>query len=409
MGGVWLRARAELRSGWKTMLALGILVGIAGGLVIGAVAGARRTDSAYDRFIAASNTAQVLMPNGGAIFGFAEIDFDKVVAFPEVADSARLSFLIASGRTSNGVEFLPIAGRNQFVPFVSGDGKFDRVLNRMRAVTGRLPNPRATDEIAISYSFATRYHVKAGDTFMLQLFQPSDLQHVTIFPVGTGSRVLTHIVGVEAAPGELPPGNGYPPIHLTTAFYDRYARGMAAFDALAVKLKSDADLPAFRDRVDREGITPGPRGVRTIQLFSSIDEGKPVQRSIHVQAVALWLLALLGGISALLIVSQTLSRQASLESGDNETLRGLGMTGANLRNVALIRLVAIALLGSMVTVGVAFALSPLTPIGLAHIVEPRHGSSFDVVALGAGAVLLALLVVVGGLPGAIRAARPRAG
>src|SRR3989442_1310540 len=48
-----MRFRAELRSGWRTCLTLALLAGIAGGLVIAGIAGARRTDSALARHLEA--------------------------------------------------------------------------------------------------------------------------------------------------------------------------------------------------------------------------------------------------------------------------------------------------------------------------------------------------------------------
>src|SRR5438270_11705227 len=55
MTAVWMRARAELRAGRRSLIALALLLGIFGAVAMTAGAGARRTDSAYDRFVAATN------------------------------------------------------------------------------------------------------------------------------------------------------------------------------------------------------------------------------------------------------------------------------------------------------------------------------------------------------------------
>jgi ABC-type uncharacterized transport system permease subunit len=52
MAAVWARARAELRRRWQATVLLVMVVGLAGGAVMAAVAGARRTDSGMDRFLA---------------------------------------------------------------------------------------------------------------------------------------------------------------------------------------------------------------------------------------------------------------------------------------------------------------------------------------------------------------------
>ena len=51
MGAVWLRLRAELRQQWRGWLALAVLLGLIGGVAVTAAAGARRTDTAYPRFL----------------------------------------------------------------------------------------------------------------------------------------------------------------------------------------------------------------------------------------------------------------------------------------------------------------------------------------------------------------------
>src|SRR5215216_6701727 len=51
---VWLAARAGMRRRVGATVALAMLVGLAGGVVLAAVAGASRTDTAMDRFLAYS-------------------------------------------------------------------------------------------------------------------------------------------------------------------------------------------------------------------------------------------------------------------------------------------------------------------------------------------------------------------
>ena len=64
MAGIWARFRSEARWRWRGWLALAVLVGVGGGAVLGIVAGARRTDSAYERFVAESSPADYLVASG---------------------------------------------------------------------------------------------------------------------------------------------------------------------------------------------------------------------------------------------------------------------------------------------------------------------------------------------------------
>ena len=54
MGLVRACLRADLRRRWREWLALAVLVGALGGVVLAVLAGARRTEVAYERFLEAS-------------------------------------------------------------------------------------------------------------------------------------------------------------------------------------------------------------------------------------------------------------------------------------------------------------------------------------------------------------------
>jgi hypothetical protein len=70
MAWCWLRLRADLRRRWRPMLSLALLLGLIGGVVLTAAAGARRTDTAYPRLLQWANGAQVdILPEQGSGFG----------------------------------------------------------------------------------------------------------------------------------------------------------------------------------------------------------------------------------------------------------------------------------------------------------------------------------------------------
>jgi hypothetical protein len=55
----WLALRADLRQRWRALLSLAVLLGLIGGVVLTAAAGARRTDTAYPRLLTWANATQV--------------------------------------------------------------------------------------------------------------------------------------------------------------------------------------------------------------------------------------------------------------------------------------------------------------------------------------------------------------
>src|SRR5438128_12147173 len=70
VAAVWMAARAQLRRRWGATVALALLVGLAGGVVLAAVAGASRTDTAMDRFVAYSRPEEVFVSVNGPSVGW---------------------------------------------------------------------------------------------------------------------------------------------------------------------------------------------------------------------------------------------------------------------------------------------------------------------------------------------------
>ena len=83
MGSVWLGLRADFRRRWRPLAALALLLGLVGGVVLTAAAGARRTDTAYPRLLEWARAAQVdiLPDSSGLSAGY----FAALARLPQVA------------------------------------------------------------------------------------------------------------------------------------------------------------------------------------------------------------------------------------------------------------------------------------------------------------------------------------
>src|SRR5688500_13921609 len=84
MGAVLMRVRTELRAGWRAWLALALILGVSAGAAIAAMAGARRTDTAYPRFLRAQDAFDAVTGGGGEE-GYEE-HFAAVEKLPMVKD-----------------------------------------------------------------------------------------------------------------------------------------------------------------------------------------------------------------------------------------------------------------------------------------------------------------------------------
>lgn len=392
MAAVWYRFRAELRSRWRAWLGLGLLVGLAGGAVMALVAGARRTETAYARFLEAHNAYDVIVfdyeQRGSAIRGVG--DFDEIAALPLVEDSAE-----------GELDLIPLGSSSSVMAIAGRDGRIGRDINRFKILEGRRADPDRPDEAVVGFATAEDHDLEVGST--IQVLSPDDVERMTdpdeiaaaqrFFDQAPDGRL--RVVGIEASPGEFPPQNyaDMPMVHLTPAFHDLHLIDdpQTSAKVLLVRLRDGADgVSAFNAALDR--LSDGP----AYDALAQADQATAVERSIHLQAVTLWLLAGLVTVSATLILAQLLSRLAFVEGRDHPTLGALGMSGRDRTLLGVVRVAGIAGAGALAGVVVAVAASPLLPTGLARTAEPDLGTHLDAVVLGLGAMAtLAVVVAVG--------------
>jgi hypothetical protein len=164
----WLRL--ELCRRWRSLLVLALLVALATGTVLAAVAGARRGVSAVERL------QEVTLPATAAVLpnqpGF---DWDAVRALPEVEALATFVVTIYS---IDGVSYMD-AG----TWFPPGDDESMRTLERPIVLAGRLADPARADEAVVSPWFVRRYGLGIGDTATLRLAKPETID--SLYSTGT--------------------------------------------------------------------------------------------------------------------------------------------------------------------------------------------------------------------------------
>jgi ABC-type lipoprotein release transport system permease subunit len=402
VNAVWLRFRAESRTRWRAWLGLAVLVGLAAGAVMTLAAGARRTDSAYSRFLDAQKAYDVAIINypedGTAIF-----DFDKIAQLPAVADSARADY-----------EYYTFDAGN----LLGVDGQIGTDINRFKMLEGRRFDPERPDEMVVGFVLAEEHGLEVGDRVELlpreyieYLQSPDTVEHP--FPeetegltpeeiqaeIDAGRRLLEaaphgkmRIVGIEASPGEFPPqfAVNRPLVHLNPALYPHLAGvdDLGRHEALLVRLHGgERAVDGFLDVLERRS-----RG-RELQVIAQRDHAAAVERSLHFQAVALWLLAGLTALVALLIIGQLLARLTYLEAVEQPVLRALGMAPRERVGLSVLRALVIAVVGAVVGAAAALVASRFLPTGLARTAEPDPGFDVDPVALLLGVVLTVVVII----------------
>src|SRR5439155_10698018 len=163
MRPVWARLRSEAWTRWGSWLSLALLVGVGAGAVLGIAAGARRTDSAYPRFLASHAPGDFLMGNGFSSLGHV-IDLNAVARLRGVETTGVATFLPALGRTDSGRRILPGDAATAAI----ADGRFSNTIDRWKLIAGRRADPRRPDEAVASFEFARRFDVHVGSTLRLR-------------------------------------------------------------------------------------------------------------------------------------------------------------------------------------------------------------------------------------------------
>jgi hypothetical protein len=396
MAAVWARARAELRHRWRATVLLMVVVGLAGGAVMAAVAGARRTDSAMDRFLAYNRPMNV---------DVAGVDFDAVLGLPQVADADESAYLALAPSTPAGAP--DPSGLGSVNPFPAGHGRFLVTSERPIVVRGRLPDPARPLEVAVDETLAARRRLGPGQTLRMWAYlqrQFEQLSDSARLPAPAGPAFDFTVTGVVRQPADLTPVPvqkdviylGVNDLYLTPAFWRAHGRTVANLGVgVGVRLRGGlASLDAFQEAVRA---LPGGRHARFEVGSDAEQTAGRARRAMHVEAVALLAFAALTAVAGLLVAGQSVARQVQLDAGDQAVLRAVGMTRAQLVAVTLVRVALVGAGGALLAAALAVLASPLAPIGLARQAEVDPGLSVDlpVIAVGVVAVLAATLARAG--------------
>ena len=376
----WLVLRAEVRRRWRTWLMLALIAGLFAGAVQVSAAGARRTDAAYPSLVAWSQPPDVLLfsfPGQSQTFG--KFSMAAVARLPQVAQFA----VMADYGVGNLADVGILAPATEAVP--------DQFWHR-KILAGRLANPARPDEVTISFTVAEALNLGVGDILRVSLLTKTrDLV-----------KVALRVVGIDAAPAEFPPqaGTGSGLVWATPAFYREHQSDVEVYPSAAVRLRhGEADLPAVQQEITR--LANG----KVVNVYPLGPQAENTQRSIHLQAVTLWLVCGLLAVIGLLVLGQLLARQSFHDGVEYRTLLALGMSRRALFAVGLGRAAAVGAAGGALGALLAVLASPALPVGLAGVAEPNPGIHADGTVLAVGVVGAVLATMAGAAWPAWRAAR----
>lgn len=384
---VLYRARAQLRSSRAGAVLVVLLVGLACGVTLAAVAGARRTASAYPRMVEVTNAPEMLIsPNGDGTGtnGF----YDDVAALDGVRGVGTLRGipLVFAGGSERDGSMVPGA---TIIPL---DDKLGQTIGRAKVLQGRMWDPSRPEEFVVNRFFADDYDVAVGDTLTFDI--PSYLDDVE--PV----RVDLEVVGIIATAQEIVPFtdlDGSPSGMLSPALLTQLTDTHQGFEGAAVDVDDEgagADLAAVISEIDAiaaEHPEELPEGVFTVDLSASEEQ---VAYSIRPLAVALVIFSMVMALVISVVIGQTLRRHVAAPPGEVGALEAIGFRRSERRAVLAIRGAVIGCAAAMLSVATAIGLSGRFPIGPARLAEPSTGIAVDLAVLVPGALVVLAFCVV---------------
>jgi len=398
---VWLCVRAGLRQDWRGLALLTLITAVMGAVTLAALAGARRTDTAVAQFLQYAGPLQGQVSADPATFG-------KIAALPGVAYTEVGALMLA----------VPVAIDGRPVTANEGEVITQAIVHRppqSRAIVlaGRDAVQSRANEVMLNESAAQALHAHIGSVLEMRGYRPSELQQVmngAKLPqdVSLGSVVVTGIIRLptdltdNAAADADVTYAGQGDVIATAAFYQKYAASVGNFTGMSFQLKQGAaGLSAFVAQVRHLAGTDAQ-----IELGDdNAAAGAFAQRGTTLEALALLVFAIIVALALLVVVGQSLARQAYAAAGDFPALRSLGATPRQLTAVALAPGALVAVAGMALAIPAAYLLSWFAPIGLARRAEISPGFAFDAAALLGGAAVLALLLAGRAALAAPRAAR----
>jgi hypothetical protein len=392
---VWAVARRQLRGSVRSSIVLVLVAGAAAAVAMSVWAAGRQSAGAVGRFVVEADAADVAVnvcppgsdptadPTPCFTYG-AEEEQEALRELDHVEQVGLFHWRTLLGGVSDDPDsWVPLALADVDAGITSST-----FLGEPIVVDGRMAAIDAPGEVVVREATAEAAGLHVGDQVWLEGLD-----------AGPGARPFTStVVGIVRTPLDLAPTGPTsftgPAIFARAGWVEAHGDAAPGFGAVLAWL-DDGDVEGFVSRAEER--LDGP----VIQTTPVFDPGElaTAEQAVDFEGQAAVVTAAVAGIGALLLVAQTVSRQARAESQTVPTLRALGMTRAQRAAVAALRWAPVAVAAALVAGVVTVAASLHGPIGVA-----RRGlwerDSIDpdgfVLIVGVLVVLLTVLVIAVG-------------
>jgi hypothetical protein len=394
------RMRATVGHRWRAYVALAVLIGFLGGLGLGGLAAARRTQSSFSTFLASTNPSNITITVYGAQPGVGgNLDYDPALTsalarLPGVRHVTPGFLVVGAPLSPDGTPRIRVTGLA--FPVASVNGLFYS-QDRVAVTAGRMASTARADEIMMAPVVAKLLGYHVGETIPFGFYSNAEQNQAGF---GTAAikptlRINMHLVGLVESNAQIVEDDAdtFPTfIPLTPAFTREVLalKGQQLSGGLTFGIQTDRGT-SLVPQVEREIARLIPPGqIYTYHALAPVTA--KADRSLRPISIALGVFGAVTLLAALLVAAQLIARRFRTENADLQVLRALGASPADTLLDPLLGLECAIVVGTILATGLAVALSPIAPLGPVRSVYPDGGIAFDWTVLGFG--MLTLLVVL---------------
>jgi len=389
----WYWFRTNSRRRWTGYVTIVLLIGLVGGVAVGSLEAARRTQSSFNVFLASTHPSDlsVLLPGPNLTSNFSRLPLVHHVAAVQF-------YLVGYPAGSHGAPLIAKSWASGNVATVGSLGAEYFRQDKLTVTQGRMANPRKADEF-VSTAAAERitgWHVgQVVPMYFYTIAQASqaDLGSAKLRPT---LRITEHLVGTVVINSQvvLDEVDRYPTLMIfTPALTDPLVAKTGNYMVYNFQLDhGSASVPA----VEREIIKALPKGT-TYDFHVTATVTQQVNRSIEPEAIALGVFGLIAALVALVIAGGLVARTLSNDDEGFGVLRALGARPRAVAAAGVLGVMGSVIAGSVLALIVGVLLSPFGPIGPVRPVYPDRGIGFDWTVLGT--VFAFFVIALGGVAG----------
>ena len=388
----WYRFGATFGRRWGGYLAIVLLVGLLGGIAMGSIAAARRTQSSYPAFLASTNASTLTMSTYGVMSNSPANNYlpaltRKITDLPGVK--------LVQSWVGVGVVPLKHNGAPNLTEPINTVGSVNGLYfdeDRATPVVGRMADPRRSDEFVTTAAGASALRVHVGQDIPMGVYGATQFGEPGFGTprVPPERKLDMRLVGIVVFNNQViqDDADRYPTnVLFTPALTRPLLKSSAQGTWYAMQLAPGTAIPALEEKL----LHVLPSGSDANFSVTSITETK-VERAVKPESIALGVFGAIAALAALAIGALTISRALRSDEEDLNVLRALGAGPGTTMVDGLIGVLAAIVAGSLLAVVLAVALSPLSPLGPIRAVYHPPGIAFDWTVLGLG-----VLVLIGGL------------